>query len=344
MSTTKTRGFTLVELLVVIAIIGILMSLLLPAVLSTVGASRRTTCTNNLRQLAAASALFESSKGRLPPSQEALFPANSFSNQRWASWFVLISQYADQGVIWNKWSDSSVASPPKPYLSLLNCPAKGSPDTSRPSNSYICNAGLHPRPGIDGAFFAAPFNFQILQRTANCVFNDRANFLNQVSTNMELLPRVSRADMKNDGTSNTALFSENLTAADWPADGSSDPQVTPFPVTAAGPARSTLMVWIYAIENGATVDPNPITKTVIPASTVAGHMKINGKGTGSHPAETWRPSSQHSGVVVMAFADGSTRTIHEGIQYHIYQSLLTPDNSKSDMPQNSYVLSGGDLP
>ena len=61
------QGFTLVELLVVLAIIGVLFTLIMPAIASTRERAHTATCMNNMKQLVTAALMYADEHGEAIP-------------------------------------------------------------------------------------------------------------------------------------------------------------------------------------------------------------------------------------------------------------------------------------
>jgi len=135
----RKRGFTLVELLVVIAIIGVLISMLLPAVQQIRESARRTQCMNRLRQIGLATALFHDSyeafpPARLYPKKDAVAPLDAGRNQ--PSWLVRILPFMDQQAFYNQWdlSESYTDQPEETVshsLASFVCPSRRSIDNAQ---------------------------------------------------------------------------------------------------------------------------------------------------------------------------------------------------------------------
>ncbi len=100
------KGFTLIELLVVIAIIAILVALLLPAVQQAREAARRSSCKNNLKQIALALHNYHDVYNVFPPGNISPDPGSGCTNGsggcRGASWWVRILPMLEQSAAFDQ--------------------------------------------------------------------------------------------------------------------------------------------------------------------------------------------------------------------------------------------------
>ena len=123
----KRYAFTLVELLVVIAIIGILISLLMPAVQMIRESARRADCQNRVKQLGLGLENFHSVHNRFPHGWNA---ENGIGQSGW-SWLAYTLPYFEQSGIYEQIDFELRVTNPihssiiRRRLDLLFCPTSG---------------------------------------------------------------------------------------------------------------------------------------------------------------------------------------------------------------------------
>lgn len=143
----RRHGFTVVELMVVTAIIGILVSLLLPAIQAAREAARRTQCANNLRQIGLALQHYHDVRKSFPAGMS--WPNRLF-------WSGQILPFLEQGNLYNAidlnaaWDVAPNSTVLTNYLSVYRCPSSTTPEnllaagiSNRvPSDYNACTSGL----------------------------------------------------------------------------------------------------------------------------------------------------------------------------------------------------------
>jgi prepilin-type N-terminal cleavage/methylation domain-containing protein len=235
----QAEAFTLVELLVVIAIIGILVSLLLPAVQSSREAARRIQCRNNLKQLALASLQHESANRFFPTGgwgwRWAGDPDRGFDRRQPGGWHFNILPFIEQqalhdlGAGGNATAGMQRASTP---VTAFACPSRRAPRavSFTNSNNYFNIARPEKTGRSDYAANSGDFTLSGVWEGPDTLANgdakSEAQWLTEsglTATPNGLIYRRSMVDMGSirDGSSNTYLIGERYLNPDRYNDGQS---------------------------------------------------------------------------------------------------------------------------
>jgi len=123
MRSASRRGFTLIELLVVIAIIGVLVSLLLPAVQQAREAARRSQCQNNIKQTMLAFHNYHDNNGGFPNR----YSRNGATLNSGHGWGLKLLPFLDQAPLYGAWNNDKSFFDPENQPVLMT-----------PIRAYIC--------------------------------------------------------------------------------------------------------------------------------------------------------------------------------------------------------------
>jgi prepilin-type N-terminal cleavage/methylation domain-containing protein len=306
----RARGFTLIELLVVIAIIGILVALLLPAVQAAREASRRMSCTNNLKQIGLTMQIYHSTFKVFPVARNP-FPLVHSSLARLLPYCeqLNLQQLVDFSTPLN--TPTNVAASTMP-VSLFVCPSDiGNgrvPGMLDAGSNYVANNGT----GMigygliasgDGVFTQSPQGFR------------------------DLL----------DGSSNTAAFSESLLGKGTASSGSipMDPRREVLEVAGGNdttPAACGAGSGTWSGKRGGKwIDGHY-------GNTLYNHFYTPNPpqwdcGNGSHNKGLSTARSLHPGGVNVVSCDGSVRFVSNSVTRIIWQAFATRMGCEAEVPE-----------
>lgn len=215
-------AFSLVELLVVVAVIGVLVSLMLPAVQAAREAARRVHCFNNLKQIALALHLYETAHSCFPTGcigcRPARFPPPPNFRYLQHAWNTLILPQLELGNVHAQYNfevpfrDALNRRAAGKVLPVFLCPSTATTDRTGPTSGDV-NGNARWDPGEDlawtdyGGLYGVSHNGPYLPAHEGIMLYDT---------------RVSLRDVQ-DGTAHTAVIGEctgrdHVAQSEW-ADG-----------------------------------------------------------------------------------------------------------------------------